>query len=105
MGSNDKLLQATLNRLGARIGQRLINSAVELAVIAQEAPEKFRKEWELFQEEVIAEANQLENESIEENFSDSKQESENDETEKPQQKIDQIRAKVADLSGKLEAKK
>ena len=103
MSSTEKLLQATLNRLGARIGQKLIKTAVELAVVAQEAPEKLQKEWELFQDEVIAEADQLENESKEE-VSDENINSQDYEIEKPQQKIDQIRAKVADLSSKIEAK-
>ena len=103
MSSSEKLLQATLNRLGARISEKLIKTAVKFAVIAQEAPEKFQKEWELFQEEVIAEANQLENDSKEE-VSDTNYNSQDYEIEKPQQKIDQIRAKVADLNSKIEAK-
>ena len=103
MSSTDKLLKATLNRLRARIGQNLINSAVELAVIAKEAPEKLQKEWELFQEEVIEEANQLGKESKEEEVSESNFKSQNHGIEKSQQKIDEIRAKVADLSERVEA--
>ena len=105
MSSTEKLLQATLNRLGARISKKLFQSAMELSVIAQEAPEKLRKEWEIFQEEVMAEASQLDNQSDEEGASNSQHQDQSDEIDQPQQKIDQIRAKVAELSRKLEATK
>ena len=106
MSSTEKLLQATLNRLGARISKKLFQSAMELSVIAQEAPEKLRKEWEIFQEEVMAEASQLDNQSDEEEESNSQQNQDQSyEIEQPQKKIDQIRAKVAELSRKLEANK
>ena len=107
MSSTEKLLQATLNRLGARISKKLFQSAMELSVIAQEAPEKLRKEWEIFQEEVIAEASQLDNQSDYEGESNSQYQDQDQsyEIKQPQQKIDQIRAKVAELSRKLEATK
>jgi len=104
MSSTEKLLQATLNRLRVRISQNFINAAVELAVIAKEAPEKLQKEWELFQEEVINEANKLENECAEENIKKSDGEEANLRIENPKYKIAQLRKKVAELSEKLEAK-
>ena len=67
MSSTEKLLQATLNRLRVRIAKSLVNTAAELAVIANEAPERLQQEWEIFQEEVLAEASQLENETKAEN--------------------------------------
>ena len=101
MSSTDNLLKATLNRLGARFGQKLISSIAEIAVKAKEAPERLRNEWEAFQEEVIAEANRLDKESGEE-IQNTKKESKNREPQTPQEKIDRIRAKVAELSNKLE---
>ena len=56
MGSPDALIRATVNRLGARLGHGLADAAAELAVLAQDAPERLRQEWDLFQEEVQAEA-------------------------------------------------
>ena len=103
MNSNENLLKATLNRLSARIGQKLLDSAVELAVIAKEGPERLRDEWQLFQEEVVAEANRLDQESSEE-VSDIKEESKSPQTDNTKEKIDRIRAKVSELNSKLEAK-
>jgi hypothetical protein len=54
------LLQAALNRLSARLGSGLADAAAELAVLAQDAPERLRQEWDLFREEVELEAERLE---------------------------------------------
>ncbi|WP_320666469.1 DUF6825 family protein [Prochlorococcus sp. MIT 1307] len=103
MSASDNLLKATLNRLGVRIGEKLIKSVAELAVIAQDAPERLRTEWELFQEEVMEEANRLDKETNHES-SDTKQKPNNPNFETPQERIDRIRAKAAELNSKLEAK-
>ena len=54
------LLQAALNRLSARLGSGLADAAADLAVLAQDAPERLRQEWDLFREEVEQEARRLE---------------------------------------------
>ena len=60
MSSQDSLVQAFLNRLSARFGKSLSDFNSRLAVLVEETPGWLRKEWELFQEEVIAEADRLE---------------------------------------------
>ena len=61
MGSTDAFIRAAVSRIGARLGHGLADAAAELAVLAQDAPDRLRQEWELFQEEVRAEAERLEN--------------------------------------------
>ena len=61
MGSTDAFIRATVSRIGARLGHGLADAAAEIAVLAQDAPDRLRQEWELFQEEVRAEAERLEN--------------------------------------------
>jgi len=61
MGSTDAFIRAAVSRIGARLGHGLADAAAEIAVLAQDAPDRFRQEWELFQEEVRAEAERLEN--------------------------------------------
>ena len=101
MGSPDALIRATVNRLSARLGHGLADAAAELAVLAQDAPERLRQEWDLFQEEVQAEAERLEHgETImAENAvaAPSKELS-------SQERIDQLRATVAEISRALEVK-
>ena len=105
MVSSEKLLQATLNRLSTRIGLKLIASANEMAEAIKTAPEKVRTEWELFQEEVFDEAERLQNESNAETSNPNKKEAQHSERDTTLQgKIDLIRAKVEELSNKLEAK-
>ena len=98
MSSSDYLLKATINRLSARLSQKIIDSATKLALISQKAPEKLRKEWELFQEEVNEEANRLDDENP-----DNKQENSYEkETKSSEEKINQIRSKVSKLSNAIE---
>ena len=97
----DALLRATINRLVARVGEGLADAAAGMAVVVQDAPERIRQEWDLFQEEVRAEAERLHQEG------DS---AESRSTQLPtdasdaslQDRIDRLRAQVADLDNRLE---
>ena len=104
MTSSDTLLRAAINRLAARFGQKFVDAAAEFAVIAKEAPDELKKEWELLKEEIYAEATRL---SKEENERPGGFDTSSDDelaTKDPQQKIDQLRAKVAEISQKIEVK-
>ena len=59
MPAPQSLIQATLNRLAVRVGSSLADAAAELALLAQDAPGKLRREWQLFVEEVELEADRL----------------------------------------------
>ena len=106
MPTTNHLLQATLNRLAARFRQKLIDAAAHLAVITKDAPEKIQTEWEQFQEEVALEIDRLKQEpkGPEQERTNSTQINipRND---KNLEKIDHLRAKIADLGRKIEAKK
>ena len=99
MGSSEALFRATINRISARLGHGLADVAAELAVLAQDAPDRLRQEWDMFQEEVRAEADRLEQPKAAAPHG-SNQESERS----PQERIDHIRAMVASLSRELEEK-
>ena len=90
-----------MNRLAARLGHGLADAAAGLALLAQDAPERFSKEWDLFQQEVIAEADRLEQESgeVSETKATSSPVSNQDQA---QDQIDRLRAKVADLNRQVE---
>lgn len=90
-----------MNRLAARLGHGLADAAAGLALLAQDAPERFSKEWDLFQQEVIAEADRLEQESgeVSEAKATSSPVSNQDQA---QDQIDRLRAKVADLNRQVE---
>ena len=99
MGSPDALIRATVNRLSARLGHGLADAAAELAVLAQDAPERLRKEWDLFQEEVQAEAERLEHgETIPPDGAVASPATELS----SQERIDRLRATVAEISRALE---
>ena len=105
MPSPDALLKATVNRLAARLGHRLADAAAEMAVFAQHAPERVKREWDLFQEEVQAEAERLERGGSDHGPQDTSvpaSEQPPEPTLSPQEQIDRLRARVADLSTRLE---
>jgi len=98
MSTPQTLVQAALNRLTARLGSGLADAAAGLAVLAQDAPERLRQEWDLFREEVELEAQRLEN---------GPPHPEEDPVAAPvsvdpQVQIDQLRAQVARLARRLE---
>ena len=102
MGSSEALIRATVNRISARLGHGFADAAAELAVLAQDAPQRLRQEWGLFQDEVLAEAERIERGDHAVVSTDGEPSAEQPET--PQAVIDRLRATVADLSQAVEAR-
>ena len=102
MGSSEALIRATVNRISARLGHGFADAAAELAVLAQDAPQRLRQEWDLFQDEVLAEAERIERGGQAVVSTDGDPSAEQLET--PQVVIDRLRATVADLSQAVEAR-
>lgn len=98
MSTPQSLLQATINRLGARLGSQLADRAAEFALLAQDAPQRLQREWGLFWEEVQREAQRLDNGDAVRPGSSSERPAAVD----PQDQIDALRAKVASLALKLD---
>ena len=96
----DALFRAAMNRLLARVGEGMADAAAGMAVAVQDAPERIRQEWDLFQEEVKAEAERLQRENQPE--ASSAADRSGPEHEPLQRRIDRLRAQVADLSTRLE---
>ena len=99
MGSSEALFRATLNRISARLGHGLADVAAELAVLAQDVPDRLRQEWELFQDEVRAEAERLEHPNQAPPSA-----ADQDSERSAQERIDHLRALVATISRELEEK-
>jgi hypothetical protein len=109
MGSSEAFIRATVNRISARLGHGLADAAAEIAVLAQDAPERLRQEWELFQEEVQAEAERLEDVDAPAPRSPGSGIETTDITtdsqpSSPQDLVDRLRASVAEINSVLEAR-
>ena len=107
MGSPEAMFRATVNRLGARLGHGLADVAAEIAVLAQDAPERLRQEWELFQEEVRAEAERLDHsgtDAADVSQSQVASPAVTNADSSPQLIIDRLRAKVSEISQQLEVR-
>ena len=99
MTSRDALLRAAMHRVIARMGHGVADAAAGLAVLVQDAPDRVRQEWDLFQEEVKAEAERLDR-GVDVDTQASPASSV--EEESLQTKIDQLRARVSALGIRME---
>ena len=102
MSDSEILLKAAVNRIAARITEKVINSAQEFTEIAEELPQKFQKEWSTFKEEVLEEAERLAKQT-----NTSKEQSSNEQLSKEdliQIQIDHLRSKVIDINKDIEEK-
>ena len=102
MSDSEILLKAAINRIAARITEKLINSAQEFTENAEELPQKLQNEWYSFKEEVIEESERLEKKTNE-----SKEKSSEEQLSKEdsiQIQIDNLRSKVIDINKDIEGK-
>ncbi|MFO0039564.1 MAG: hypothetical protein ACK522_11565 [Synechococcaceae cyanobacterium] len=101
MSAPQYLLQAALNRLGARVGSGLLDTAAGLAVFAQDAPRLVRDELDRFRQEVEQEAERLERGEPSAAGSSAAPASAGGASD-PQDQIDALRARVAEVARRLE---
>ena len=96
------MLKAAMNRIAARITEKVINSAQEFTEIAEELPHKLQNEWSSFKEEVIEESERLEKKT---NASKGKTPKEQlSKEDLIQIQIDNLRSKVIDINKDIEGK-
>jgi hypothetical protein len=105
MSAPHTLFQAAMQRLAARMGTAVVDTAAGLAVLAQDAPARLQQELSLFWEEVELEAERLERgESSAAAPEDGSGGSDTDAAPlDPQEQIDRLRAQVAALARRLES--
>ena len=102
MSDSEILLKAAINRIAARVTEKVIDSAQEFTEIAEELPQKLQNEWYNFKEEVIEESERLEKKT-----NASKEKSSKEQLSKEdliQIQIDNLRSKVIDINKDLEGK-
>ena len=102
MSNSEILLKAAINRIAARITEKLINSAQEFTETAEELPQKLQNDWYNFIEEVIEESERLEKKT-----NQSKEKSPEEQLNKEdliQIQIDSLRSKVIDFNKDIEGK-
>ena len=101
MKTSENFLRAALNSIKARIKKTIIYSAYETANFMKEAPDLIKKEWNEFKKEVSLEAEKIEDSKNKEVFSKNI-DLKIDSTISTQNKIDNIRKKIAKLNDQCE---
>ena len=89
-----------MNRIAARITEKVINSAQEFSEIAEEIPQRLQDEWSSFKQEVIEESERLEKKSTSTKENTSNQKSNKEDVIQAQ--IDSLRSKVIDINKNIE---
>ncbi len=109
MSAPQTLIQAALQRLGARLGSSLIDAAATLSVLAQDAPDRLREEFQLFWQEVEAEAQRIEHGDSQAAAAGgapapaaAAQAAPGPAPADPQHRIDALRARIATLAQRLD---
>ena len=102
MSESDILLKAAINRIAARITDKLINSAEEFSEIAEEMPQKLKDEWSRFKKEVIEESERLEKKTTSSKKQNTNQKLSNEDV--IQNQIDNLRSKVIEINKNIEEK-
>ena len=70
MTNSDYLLKAAIKKVTEKLNEILVEKIEEAANIAQDAPEKFKKEFDTLKESIIEEASRMEKaENVQENES------------------------------------
>lgn len=103
MSAPQLLLQAAVHRLGARLGSGLVDGAANLALLAQDAPERIRQELQLFWDEVEAEAARIERGEAGAGAGAGNQPPSPEGVPDPQDQIDALRARVAAMASRLDS--
>ena len=91
-----------MNRIAARITEKVINSAQGFTEIAEELPHKLQNEWDSFKEEVIEESERLEKKTSESKGKTSEEQLSKEDSIQIQ--IDNLRSKVIDINKDIEGK-
>jgi hypothetical protein len=102
LSDSEILLKAALNRIAARITEKVINSAQEFSEIAEELPQKLQDEWSSFKEEVIEESERLGKKTNSSKETSSKEQLTKEDLIQIQ--IDNLRSKVIDINKDIEGK-
>jgi len=102
LSDSEILLKAAINRITARIQEKLIKSAQDFSEIAEEIPQRLQDEWSSFKEEVIEESERLEKkEHTSKEKNSNQQQTKEDQT---QAQIDKLRSKVIEINKSIEEK-
>jgi len=100
LSDSEILLKAALNRITARIQEKVIKSAQAFSEIAEDIPEKLQDEWSSFKEEVIEESERLGKKTTSSKEKNSNQPSTKEDLTKAQ--IDKLRSKVIKINKSIE---
>ncbi len=100
MNDSEILLKAAINRITARITEKLINSAQDFSDFAEEIPQRLQDEWSSFKDEVIEESERLAKKT--DSYKENKSNHPSSQEDLTQVQIDNLRSKVIEINKTIE---
>ena len=100
LSDSEVLLKAAINRITARIQEKLKKSAEEFSEITEELPQKLQDEWSRFKEEVIEESERLEKKTYSSYGKNNNKPSTKEDLTQAQ--INKLRSKVIEINKSIE---
>tara|TARA_Y100001968_G_C18970716_1_gene532178 strand:- start:194 stop:505 length:312 start_codon:yes stop_codon:yes gene_type:complete len=102
LSDSEILFKAAMNRIAARLTEKVINTAQEFTEIAEEFPQKLQNELSSFKKEVLEEYERIEKKNSSSKEKISKKQSTKEDLIQIQ--IDKLRTKVIETNKDLEEK-
>ena len=102
LSDSEVLLKAAMNRIAARVTEKLKNSAQEFSELTEDLPQRLQDEWSSFKEEIIRESERIEKNKNSAEETNSKQQSNKEDMIQAQ--IDNLRSKVIEINKNIEEK-
>ena len=100
MSDSEILLKAAINRIAARLTEKVINTTQEFTEIAEEFPKRLQNELSSFKKEVIEEYERIEKQNSSSKEKSSKKKSSKEDSIRIQ--IDNLRSKVIETNKDFE---
>ncbi len=104
MSNSDYLIRATVKKISERINKTFVEKIEEVTNIAQEAPEIFKNEIDNLKEEILKEAQRLENSEKDNSDSEDSNLSKDLKIAQILEKIDSINIHLKNLNNLLDEK-
>ncbi len=101
MTNSDYLLKAAIKKVTEKLNKIVVEKIEEASNIAQDVPEKFKKEFDTLKEAIIEEAARMENEVSKSRNADTSESNQDPYLSDVQKEIEDIKVKIDQLNRKM----
>ncbi len=101
MTNSDYLLKAAIKKVTEKFNEIVVEKIEEASSIAQDAPEKIKKEFDMLKDAIIEEAARIENEATKNKNTDSSESNQDRNLSEVLKEIEEIKVKIDQFNRKM----